>query len=73
MKSVIGTELEWIELNKIKPPFREQVLTFNKEEPDEPSRTDCLKSIIKNHEGEYCECYYGANPTHWMYLPENPK
>lgn len=65
--------MKWINIEKQKPEFDLKVLTWNGKEPDEPARTDTLKSITTSKKGEILNWYENSCPTHWMPLPKPPK
>lgn len=64
--------LKWIDINIQKPPFDKKILTWNENEPDEPSRTDTLIAIEHNSKGKLYKWLENGYPTHWMPLPSPP-
>lgn len=68
----IPVVMQWVAIDKQEPPFDKKILTWNENEPDEPSRTDTFTAIEHNSKGKLYKWLENGYPTHWMHLPKPP-
>jgi hypothetical protein len=68
----IADVMQWVAIEKQEPPFDTKILTWNNNEPDEPSQTDTLIAIEHNSKGKLYKWLENGYPTHWMHLPKPP-